>query len=136
MFAVDTTIFVNVNPASAAFQVNDDLQSINDWASTWLASFSPAKTKSMLVSLRRNIQDHPPLYFGNSELTTADSHRHLGITISNDLKWDKHIPNIIKKSGTEVDVLSRLLYKSDRQSLERLCTAFVRPSLEYGDVLL
>ena len=56
--------------------------------------------------------------------------------ISNDLKWDKHVENVVKTAGKKVDVLSRLMYKLDRQSLELLYTAFVRPSLEYGDVLL
>ena len=67
---------------------------------------------------------------------SVNSHKHLGITLSNDLQWEKHIDNIIKATGEKVDVLSRLMYRLDRRSLEVLYTTYVRPSLEYGDVLL
>ena len=137
LFADDTTIFITVDdPANAAAELNSDLQNINNWANTWLVMFSPPKTESMLVSLRQNTVNQPPLFFNNNELTSVDSHKHLGITISNDLKWDKHIDNVIKTTGKKVDVLSRLMYRLDRKSLELLYTTYVRPSLEYGDALL
>ena len=52
LFADDTTMFVSLDdPITAAVQLNNDLQNINDWATRWLVTFSPPKTESMLVSL-------------------------------------------------------------------------------------
>ena len=90
----------------------------------------------MLVSLRQHCVNQPPLFFNINELTSVDCHKHLGITISNDLKRDKQIDDIIKTTGKKVDALSHLMHRLDRKSLELLYTTYVRPSLEYGDVLL
>ena len=137
LFADDTTIFVTVDDATEAAEVlNSDLRCISNWATRWLVTFSPPKTECMLVSLRKNSLNHPALLFNNNELTNVKTHKHLGLVLSDDLKWDNHIDNIVKTAGKRVDVLSRLMFKLDRHTLEILYTAFIRPTLEYGDVLL
>ena len=136
LFADDTTIFVEVdNPETAAETLNNDLRNMSDWANQWLVTFSPPKTKSMIVSFKHDVY-HPPLFFNDTQIDVVSSHKHLGITLSDNLKWNDHVHSSVTKAGQKVDILSRLMYKVDRYTLNVLYKTFVRPTLEYGDVLL
>ena len=136
MFADDTALFITVDdPVEAATVLNTDLQSISQWADQWLVTFSPPKTESMLISLKHHNIPHPVLKLDGSDISDVSSHKHLGITLTQNLSWDVHIDSITSKAGSKVDVLSRLMYKLDRQTLEIMYTSFIRPSLEYGDVV-
>ena len=74
--ADDATIFVTVdNPADVAHKLNSDLQNVNDWANRWLVTFSPPKTESMLVTLKRNTMNQPPIFFNNNEIMSVKSHK-------------------------------------------------------------
>ena len=51
------------------------------------------------------------------------------VTIYADGSWNKHIELVIDKA------YSRLKFRLDRLSLEKLYLSFIRPLLEYGDVV-
>jgi len=97
----------------AADCLNQELCGISQWAKQWLITFSPEKTKSMLCSLRKH--EVPNLYFDGIELTNVDTHCHLGINISHNLSWQKHIDDITAKANKRLDVLCRLSYVLDRK---------------------
>ena len=136
LFADDTTIFITVDdPIEAAEVLNSNLESISLWAKKWLITFSPPKTECLTVTRKRN-PNHPPIYFDGSAVSEVQHHKHLGVTLSNDLKWETHINDIVSKAGKRADILSRLMYKVDRKTLEIMYKSFIRPIIEYGDVLL
>ena len=136
LFADDTTIYVTVDdPDSAAETLNSNLSAISQWAKQWLITFSPPKTESMIVTRKRNV-NHPDLFFDGSKITNVHTHKHLGVSLSDDLKWEDHVNDTVIKAGKRADILSRLMYTLDRQTLEIMYKSFIRPILEYGDVLL
>ena len=47
-------------------------------------------------------------------------HKHLGITFSEEAKWNKHVENLIKSVSKHICVLRKLKYKLNRQNLEKL----------------
>ena len=52
----------------------------------------------MIVSFRRDIEQPPPtLVVENISLERIESHKVLGFTIQNNLKWDLHIREIVTK---------------------------------------
>ena len=63
----DTSSYLIVDtPNNAANLLNNNLETIHRWAETWLVTFNPSKSESLLVS-RKNIKlAHPPLKM-NSE---------------------------------------------------------------------
>ena len=71
----------------------------------------------------------------NLQISEVEFHKHLGIYLSNDCTWHHHIKYISKKAWGRVNVMSKLKFKLDRKSLETIYTAFIRPLLEYGDVI-
>ena len=135
LFADDTTLYIEATDnQTSADRLNEDLCGISQWARQWLITFSPEKTKSMLCSLRKHGQV-PNLYFDGTELNNVDSHCHLGINISYNLSWQKHIDDITAKANKRLDVLCRLSHILDRKTLTIMYNSFIRPVLEYGDII-
>jgi hypothetical protein len=66
LFADDTSLYIIVETLTVAAQnLNNDLESIHAWSMSWLVSFNPAKTESMIFSRKRTKPTHPTLYFDN-----------------------------------------------------------------------
>ena len=106
MFADDTCLFISVdNREDAANLLNQDLAGIQHWSEQWLVTFSPSKTESMIVSNKTNIDNHPTVYLNNTPIKEVKFHKHLGITLSHNLRWSKHI-----------DVLSTACHKKTQSN--------------------
>ncbi|MES9993744.1 MAG: reverse transcriptase domain-containing protein, partial [Candidatus Thiodiazotropha sp.] len=136
LFADDTSLFIIVDdPMTAAGCINTDLGKISAWASTWLVTFNPSKTESLLFSRKLNKPFHPPIFMQNHQITEVDSHKHLGLYFSNDCTWHQHINYITQKAWIRINIMRKLKFKLDRKSLETIYIAFIRPLLEYGDVI-
>ena len=71
----------------------------------------------------------------NQQITEVESHKHLGLYFSNNLTWHDQINYILEKAWRRINVIRKLKFRLDRKSLEVIYTAFIRPILEYGDVL-
>ncbi len=61
-----------------------------------------------MIDFRRNLPALPPLIIMNSTVTTVESFRFLGTTISQDLKWDTHTDSIVKKAQQRLYFLHQL----------------------------
>ena len=137
LFADDTILHLEFdNPEMATNKLNKNLDNISKWANDWLVKFSEQKTKAMNISLKPNTQVlNFPLIFNGVPLEEVKEHKHLGITLNNKLKWTDHINNIINSVTKISDVFRSLKYKLDRRTLETIYLSFVRPKLEYGNIL-
>jgi hypothetical protein len=117
------------------YMVNKDLESLNQWSKKWLVKFSPPKTEELIISRKRKKPVHPRLMMNGTTIKRVLSHKHLGVTISCDLSWKAHIDDIADKATRRLGVLRKLKYKLDRLSLERMYMGFIRPLMEYADVV-
>ena len=120
---------------SSADAINEDLEKLNQWANRWQVDFSPPKTKELVISRKRDPPIHPQLYLDGAPIVRVDSHKHLGLTVSEDLTWKVHIQEMVDKANSRLGILRSLKYKLDRLSLEKIYTGLIRPLLEYGDVI-
>ena len=89
----------------------------------------------MVISWKVNKPHHPSLIMNNQQLEDVKYHKHLGVTISDDGSWNKHIELVIDKPYLRLNILRMLKIGLDRLSLEKLYLSFIRPLLEYGDVV-
>ena len=60
------------------------------------------------------------------------THKHLGLTINNALKWTDHINNTYTTCVRQVGILRRLRKKLDPSVIKRIYTAALRPKMEYA----
>ena len=71
----------------------------------------------------------------NHQVTEVESHKHLGFFFSSDCSWHQHIEYIKQKAWTRINIMRKLKFRLDRKALETFYLVFIRPILEYGDVI-
>ena len=65
-------------------------------------------------------------------LENVDNIKYLGVTITNDLKWNTHISNICTKANRTLGFLRRTLFSCPQNVKEAAYKGMMRPILEYG----
>ena len=138
-FVNDTSLFsIVTNPTLSAFELNSDLKVIENWASQWKMSFNPDPNKQaveMLFSHKRSEQNHPPLFFNNVLVASASDHKHLGIILDCKLLLTKHISEKVAKARKGIGIIRHLSFHVPLDVLDQLYKLFVRPLLDYCDII-
>ena len=70
-----------------------------------------------------------------SQITEVEFHKHLGVTFSNNCTWHSHLEIIKSKSWKRINIMRKLKFELDRKSLQTIYFSFIRPLLEYADVV-
>ena len=71
----------------------------------------------------------------NEPIKEVSYHKHLGIFLSSDGTWHEHINSITSKAWSRVNLMRKLKFLLDRSSLEFIYISFIRPLLEFADVV-
>ena len=71
----------------------------------------------------------------NTSIPVVNVHKHLGVYISDDGTWNYHLANVTERAWARINNMRRLRYTLDRKSLEILYLSFIRPVIEYADVV-
>ena len=85
----------------------------------------------MYFSLSKNNRDTPDIYFQNNLLNFVHSHKHLGVTLSDDGTWHQHISNITNSASKILGSMRMLKFKLKRKTLNQIYIAYLRPIIEY-----
>ena len=126
LFADDTSLFIIVeNPMTAAVCLNSELNVISQWAASWLVHLNPAKKESLIFKRKLNKPVYPPLYMNDQQLIEIETHKQLGVHLSTDCTWHKHIDYIKEKVWGRFNIMRKLKFKLDRKSLEISYMAFI-----------
>ena len=139
LFADDTSLFTVVEDSTtAANDMNHDLDLISQWAYAWRMSFNPDPQKQAveLTFSRKKIEiDHPAILFNNIPVKKVSEHKHLGIILDSKLSFSAHIKSAISKTRKGIGLLKYLSKYLPRHTLNELYKLYVRPHLDYGDVI-
>ena len=139
LFADDTSLFSVIHDINvSAGELNEDLKKISEWAFQWKMIFNPdASKQAQEVIFSRKIKKttHPPLVFNNAIVSQTNSQKHLGVTLDLKLTFEEHLLNVIKTVNRTTGLLRKLQSVLPRITLVTIYKAFVRPHLDYGDIL-
>ena len=140
LFADDTFLFSVVHDVNTSSTVlNNDLRKISDWAIQWKMSFNPDPSKQaqeVIFSRKRQNPNHDSIYFNNNLVNQVPSQwKHLGMHLDAKLKFEKHLDNIMSTVAKTVGLLRKLQAVLPRPSLVTIYKAFIRPHLDYGDII-
>ena len=136
LLADETSLYRLVDsPLEAAMTLNRDVSRVYAWAKKWLVTFNPDKSEALLISRKHGRPYHPPICINSQPISEVTSHKHLGIILSNDCTWHAHFELIKAKAWSRINVMPKLKFHLDRKSLQIFYFSFIRPRLEYGDVV-
>ena len=122
-------------PAVSAGRLNSDLNKISEWADKWLVTMNPVKSRNVVFSLKRNKQDHLPLFLDTKVVKDVECHTHLGLTLQSNMSRRNHIVKMYKKASKRLNMLKYVKYRVDRSTLTYLYIRLIKPLMEYGDVI-
>jgi len=126
LFADDALVFNTRNNQSV---LQNDLGALEHWSHTWQLSFNPSKCSVLSVGEKDSKQSY---YLNKVRLKNVNAHPYLGVELSCDLKWEKHITKIITKANRVQGMLNRVLKTADTKTRLVAYKSLLRPILEYA----
>ena len=136
MFADDTSLFFRVDdPLRSALKLNEDLDTVKLWAWQWKMHFNADKTEEVIFSCKRLKPNHPPLLLGNDQVAQKMEHKHLGVILDSKLDFQSHTRQAILKARRGIGMIRYLSIYVSRSVLDQIYKLYVRPHLDYGDII-
>ena len=126
------------DPKTAANDMSHDLDLISQWAYTWRMSFNSDPQKQAVelkFSRKKSEIDHPVILFDNMPVKKVHEHKQLGIILDSKLSFSAHIKSAISKTRKGIGLLKYLSKYLPRHTLNEIYKLYVRPHLDYGDVI-
>ena len=139
IFADDTSLFkISVNNHSSTKVLNEDLTRITHWSHQWKMIFNPDESKQaveVVFSSKNLPTQFDDLSFHGVGVLKVNETKHLGLKLHNKLSFQSHIDDKIKKSRQGVGLMKRIYPYVPRATLELVYKLYVRPHLDYGDII-
>ena len=124
--------------AASSASLNYDLLKISRWPYQWKMVFNLDTSKQaqeIVFSRKANASNHGTVYFNNAPVIRENIQKHLGLSLDSKLNFFDHINEKIKKATKGVNVIRKMNLLLPRSSLLTIYKSFVRPHLDYGDVV-
>ena len=139
LFADDTSLFSVIhNVNTSANELNNDLYQINKWVFEWKMSFHPdpsKQTQEIIFSRKTKKIYHPSLNFDNSIVSQSLYQKYPSIFLDAQLTFEEHLKVITTKINKAIGLIWKLQNILPRLVLMTIYKAFVRPYLDYGDII-
>ena len=75
------------------------------------------------------------MVFNNNNVSQVNFQTHLGVILYVKLTFEEHLQNVFNKTNKKIGLFKKLSNLLPRQALVTIYEAFIRPHLDYGDVL-
>ena len=93
------------------------------------------QAQEVIFSGKINKIDHPPLYFNQNLVKSTSTHKHLGMVLDTKLDFNLHLKNVQNNVNKTRGLLRKLQITLPRTSLITIFKSFIRPHLDYGDII-
>ena len=139
IFADDTSLFYRVfDKHVSRATLNKDLELINNWAFQWKMQFNPDRNKQaqeLYFSKKAGNQKSLDLTFNKSNVASSPSVKHLGMLLDSHLNFNDHVQSKTNKCYKIIGLIKNFSIHLAREALLRIYKSFVRPNLDYGDII-
>ena len=136
-FADDSSLHVSHNACNFAKverSLQRDLDRIKCYGNDWSITFNATKTTQQTLT-NKATPKIPALNFDGMAVPACDAHKHLGLTISSDLRFKAHINNILSKFNRTLSPLYPIASFLPRKVLLHIYQIYVQPHLDYCDTV-
>lgn len=136
-YADDISLYTSYTPdtlTQAQNSLQNDLNTIESYGRQWAITFSPSKTLTQTFSNRTH-HISPSISFTGQPITKTDVHKHLGLTLSSDLRFHAHVNTIVRKVNIALSPLYPIAKFLPRQVLDIIYKTYIRPHFDYCDCI-
>lgn len=95
-------------------------------------SFHPDKCTVLRITTNKRHRQETNYHLHGQRLQVVDSAKYLGVTLNDDLQWEKHTQATAAKASRSLGFLRRNLRDRIREVRESTYKTMVRPSIEYA----
>ena len=100
-------------------------------------NLDPSKqAQELLFSRKTSSKPYPSLNFNDNPVHQGQLQKHLGLFLNPKLSFDKHIQCILIKTRKIIGLIRKLQPIIPRAALLTIYKSFLRPHLDYGDVII
>ena len=78
---------------------------------------------------------HPSVYFNNIPVSSTSVHKHLGMSLDDNLSYEHRLKSVLNKVKKTIGPLPKFQQILPRQSLITIYKSFIRSHLDYGDIV-
>ena len=134
MFADDTNLFLSgKNIKDIETRINDELELMTEWFRANLLSLNVSKTSFIVFGNRKNLE--VKIYIDNMLLERQNDTKFLGVILSSDLKWNKHVDTVVNKITKTIGIISKVRHFLPISITRTLYLTLVEPYINYCNLV-
>ena len=136
LFADDTSIYASyakTDLMTTQLSHQKDLDEIYEYGRKWAITFNVEKTIQQTFSHKTQHQT-PVLTFSGDPIPVKNSHTHLGLTFSKDLRF-QHVKSICHKVNVALSPLYAIAKHIPKNVLDNIYKTYIRPHFDYCDAI-
>ena len=130
LFADDTAVYLTVNSSTQQQTLQEDLNRLQKWEHAWDMEFNPSKCTVLCITRSKHPFKSTYKLHGQTLETVSDA-KYLGVNISSDLNWNKHVQNVTTSASKTLNFIKRNIPTKQQNIREFAYKTLVRPQLEY-----
>lgn len=127
LFADDAKLF---SPNMTTLQ--DSLNQLSSWTKAFQLPLAPHKCYLLQIKKPSTTCQSSSIFLNNIELQSTNHIKDLGIIVSSNLKWDKHVNSVYSKASSRSYHIMKSFKTKNISTLIKLFNTYVRPLLEYN----
>ena len=109
LFADDCVCYRKIKGTEETVKLQEDIDRLGCWARKWGMRFQPVKCNIMQITRKQIKKVNASYTLEGTVLDNVENIKYLGVTITNDLKWNTHVSNICTKANRTLGFLRRNL---------------------------
>ena len=129
LFADDCVCYRESKDTEDTLKLQKDIDQLGCLARKWGMTSQPVKCNMMQITRKLMKKIHASYSLKGTALENVESIKYLGVNITNDLRWNKHVSNICTKANRTFDFQRRNLYACPQEAAYK---GPVRPVLKYS----
>lgn len=133
LFADDCILYQEINAPEDHVKLNNALQFISKWCALWQMTLNVKKSALLRITRKKQVSEFVYV-INNSPLPVVTEHKYLGLTLTQDFRWDIHVSHVTSAALKRLFFLRRSLASAPPETKLLAYKAFVRPVLEYANV--
>ena len=129
IYADDTKLYKAIRNTNDCLKLQEDLDSIFNWANLWQMELNPDKTKLLTIG---NCKVRNDYVLNGNVIERVSFMNDVGVIVQSDLKFTRHCANVVKKAYFIIRNIFTAMKHHNHDFYKKMYICYVRPVLEYA----